>query len=96
MAGVLPFSLLPSPLLLFLLLPLPLLLLLLPLLTLEEFLLYSSFFPLDGYIEGVSRLAYVFLASLSLLKVVACPAKVLPGLLDLNVLLLLREGCDAR
>ena len=88
-ASVLPLSLLPLPLLLFLLLPLPLLLLLLPLLPLEEFLLYTSFFSLDGYIEGVSSLAHVFLAGLSLREVVVCLAKVLPSPLNLIILLLL-------
>ena len=85
-ASVLPLSLLPLPLLLFLLLPLPLLLLLLPL---EEFLLYASFFPLDSYVEGVSSLVYVFLASLFLREVVVCLAKVLPSPLNLIILLLL-------
>ena len=57
---------------------------------------YSSFFPSDSYIEGISRLAHVFPAGLSLLEVAACPAEVLPGLLDLNVPPPLGEGCDAR
>ena len=85
MAGILPLSLLPSPLLLFLLLPLPLLLLLLPLLPLEEFLPHASFFPSDGCVEGVSSLAHVFPAGLSLREVAACPAKALPGPLDLII-----------
>ena len=99
MAVVLLFSLLPSPLLLLLLLLLPLLLLLflpLLLLPLQELLPYTSFFPSDSHVVGVSGLPYAFLAGLVSREVAACPAEVLPGLLNLNILLPLREGCDAR
>ena len=100
-AIVLLFSLLPSPLLLLLLLLLllPLLLLLflpLLLLPLQELLLYTSFFPSDSHVIGVSGLPHAFPAGLVSREVAACPAEVLPGLLNLNVLPPLGEGCDAR
>ena len=97
MAVVLLFSLLPSPLLLLLLLLLPLLLLLflpLLLLPLQELLPYTSFFPSDSHVVGVSGLPHAFLAGLVSREVAACLAEVLPGLFNLVILPSLRVGGD--
>ena len=97
MAVVLLFSLLPLPLLLLLLLLLPLLLLLflpLLLLPLQELLPYTSFFPLDSHVIGVSGLLHAFPAGLVSCEVAACLAEVLPGLFNLIILLSLRVGGD--
>ncbi len=97
MAVILLFSLLPLPLLLLLLLLLPLLLLLflpLLLLPLQELLPYTSFFPSDSHVVGVSGLPHAFLAGLVSREVAACPAEVLPGLFNLVIPLLLGVGGD--
>ncbi len=97
MVIILLFSLLPSPLLLLLLLFLPLFLLLflpLLLLPLQELLLYTSFFPSDSHVVGVSGLLHAFLAGLVLREVAACPAEVLPGLFNLIILPSLGVGGD--